>query len=82
MFAGLFDEDAARYDAKQASEGRRFGGNRPAAPRSSTRLCGLSNLGATCYLNSLLQTLHFTPEFRGKSTWGDVDMLPVACKTN
>ena len=66
MFAGLFDEDAARYDAKHSSEGRSFGGHRPAAPRSSTCLCGLSNLGATCYLNSLLQTLHFTPEFRGK----------------
>ena len=25
---------------------------------------GLSNQGATCYMNSLLQTLYFTPEFR------------------
>ena len=67
MFAGLFDEDAAQYDAKYSSEGGGAGIPRPAAPRSSiTRLSGLSNLGATCYLNSLLQTLHFTPEFRGK----------------
>ena len=37
----------------------------PPAPRNKTGLSGLSNLGATCYLNSLLQTLHFTTEFRG-----------------
>ena len=29
-----------------------------------TRYVGLSNQGATCYLNSLLQTLYMTPEFR------------------
>ena len=34
--------------------------------RGRTGLCGLRNQGATCYLNSLLQTLFFTPEFRGK----------------
>lgn len=41
-----------------------------AVPRPPNRrlLCGLSgieNQGATCYLNSLLQTLLYTPEFRG-----------------
>lgn len=38
----------------------------PPQARSSTNLCGLINQGGTCYLNSLIQTLFFTPEFRGK----------------
>jgi len=32
--------------------------------KSSTGKVGLSNQGATCYLNSLIQTLYMTPEFR------------------
>lgn len=32
--------------------------------RSDTGYTGLVNQGATCYLNSLLQTLYMTPEFR------------------
>jgi len=32
--------------------------------KSSTGFVGLSNQGATCYLNSLIQTLYMTPEFR------------------
>lgn len=39
--------------------------NTPPPPRPAHRLCGIFNQGATCYLNSLLQTLAFTPEFRG-----------------
>lgn len=33
--------------------------------RNSTNLCGIINQGATCYLNTLVQTLFFTKEFRG-----------------
>lgn len=36
-------------------------------PRGPTGFCGITNLGATCYLNALLQTLFLTPEFRSKS---------------
>lgn len=65
MLEGLFDEEA-EFDAKQTvREGKSSHLARPASSRNSTGLCGLSNLGATCYLNSLLQTLHYIPEFRG-----------------
>ena len=66
MLEGLFDEEATDLQSKPGTgEERSFRVPRPPAPRNSSGLCGLSNLGATCYLNSLLQTLHFTPEFRG-----------------
>lgn len=34
--------------------------------KSSTGFVGLKNQSAVCYLNSLLQALFFTPEFRYK----------------
>lgn len=36
----------------------------PIPPRGSTGMVGLSNQGATCYLNALIQTLYMTPELR------------------
>ena len=66
MLSGLFEEEAAQYESQQGLQGvSRPDLSRPPSPRNATGLCGLSNLGATCYMNALLQTLHFTPEFRG-----------------
>lgn len=38
--------------------------NFKAVPKSKTGHIGLHNQGATCYLNSLLQSLYMVPEFR------------------
>lgn len=66
MFSSLFgEEDDLSTTVKQ--HGAKLDLSKPQPPRSATGLCGLSNLGATCYLNALLQTLHYTPEFRGIS---------------
>lgn len=64
MFSSLFgDEDDLGSSVSEHST--KLDIQRPQPPRNSTGLSGLSNLGATCYLNALLQTLHYTPEFRG-----------------
>ena len=65
MFALLFEDDDASSGDK-ASQNRAAS---PPLPRGSSNLSGLDNLGATCYLNALLQTLHYTPEFRGKDKY-------------
>ena len=66
MLSGLFDDDVAQDESQRALQGvSRPDISRPPSSRNATGLCGLSNLGATCYMNALLQTLHFTPEFRG-----------------
>ncbi|XP_056392496.1 ubiquitin carboxyl-terminal hydrolase 40 isoform X2 [Hyla sarda] len=68
MFGDLFeeDEDFSFLSNSTTTNGRK---TKPKdseilEPRGETRLSGLRNQGSTCYLNSLLQTLLFTPEFR------------------
>ncbi|NXC47497.1 UBP40 hydrolase, partial [Penelope pileata] len=66
MFGDLFEEDFSfisnnHCGNRKKSKHRDY---QPPAPRDFTNLSGIKNQGGTCYLNSLLQTLLFTPEFR------------------
>ena len=70
MFGCLFEteESASEHESSAADATGVWKQQKldsPREPRGQTRICGLQNQGATCYLNSLLQTLFFTPEFRG-----------------
>ncbi|XP_063789322.1 ubiquitin carboxyl-terminal hydrolase 40 [Pseudophryne corroboree] len=68
MFGDLFEEeeDFSFLSSSTCTNGRKSKSNDSEIlePRGETRLSGLRNQGSTCYLNSLLQTLLYTPEFR------------------
>uniref|UniRef100_A0A8D1WV56 Ubiquitin carboxyl-terminal hydrolase 40 n=1 Tax=Sus scrofa TaxID=9823 RepID=A0A8D1WV56_PIG len=66
MFGDLFEEDYSSVSNNHYGKGKKLKTKtlEPSAPREFTNLSGIRNQGGTCYLNSLLQTLHFTPEFR------------------
>uniref|UniRef100_H3B0S8 Ubiquitin specific peptidase 40 n=1 Tax=Latimeria chalumnae TaxID=7897 RepID=H3B0S8_LATCH len=68
MFGDLFEEedDSPFVLNDKGLSGQRSGFKElvPPAPRGAAKLSGIANQGGTCYLNSLLQTLLFTPEFR------------------
>ncbi|XP_068803827.1 ubiquitin carboxyl-terminal hydrolase 40 isoform X5 [Struthio camelus] len=66
MFGDLFEEDFSFISNNQCGKGTKskHKDTEPPAPREFTNLSGIKNQGGTCYLNSLLQTLLFTPEFR------------------
>uniref|UniRef100_A0A8D2ICN0 ubiquitinyl hydrolase 1 n=1 Tax=Urocitellus parryii TaxID=9999 RepID=A0A8D2ICN0_UROPR len=66
MFGDLFEGDDSSVSNNQYGKEKKLKTNalEPPAPREFTNLSGIRNQGGTCYLNSLLQTLHFTPEFR------------------
>lgn len=66
MFGNLFDEDFCMLPNSEFKKPKlKLKDAEPPFPRESTNLSGIKNQGGTCYLNSLLQTLLFTPEFRG-----------------
>ncbi|XP_075036531.1 ubiquitin carboxyl-terminal hydrolase 40 isoform X2 [Mixophyes fleayi] len=68
MFGDLFEEeeDFSFLSNSTCTNGRKSQSKDSDVlePRGDSRLSGLRNQGSTCYLNSLLQTLLFTPEFR------------------
>ncbi|KAM6079301.1 ubiquitin carboxyl-terminal hydrolase 40 isoform 1-T1 [Theristicus caerulescens] len=66
MFGDLFEEDFSFISNNHCGKGKKSQprDSEPPAPRDFTNLSGIKNQGGTCYLNSLLQTLLFTPEFR------------------
>ncbi|NWT73114.1 UBP40 hydrolase, partial [Prunella himalayana] len=69
MFGDLFEEDFSFISNNHYGKGKKSKPreSEPPAPRDFTNLSGIKNQGGTCYLNSLLQTLLFTPEFRGEA---------------
>nr|XP_020662482.1 ubiquitin carboxyl-terminal hydrolase 40 isoform X2 [Pogona vitticeps] len=65
MFGNLFDEDFFMLPDSPCKQPKsKLKDAEPPFPRESTHLSGIKNQGGTCYLNSLLQTLLLTPEFR------------------
>ncbi|XP_010576210.1 PREDICTED: ubiquitin carboxyl-terminal hydrolase 40 isoform X4 [Haliaeetus leucocephalus] len=66
MFGDLFEEDFSFISNNHFGKGKKSKPRdlEPPPPRDFTNLSGIKNQGGTCYLNSLLQTLLFTPEFR------------------
>ncbi|NXM18698.1 UBP40 hydrolase, partial [Ploceus nigricollis] len=66
MFGDLFEEDFSFISNNHYGKGKKSKPreSEPPAARDFTNLSGIKNQGGTCYLNSLLQTLLFTPEFR------------------
>ncbi|MCJ8750146.1 hypothetical protein PDJAM_G00259220 [Pangasius djambal] len=66
MFGDLFEEEeesTTNTTTNSITQGKGKGCE-PPPPRGKLKLCGIRNQGSTCYLNSLLQTLLHTPEFR------------------
>ncbi|KFP26876.1 Ubiquitin carboxyl-terminal hydrolase 40 [Colius striatus] len=63
MFGDLFEDNFSFISNNHCGKGKKSNPE-PPAPRDFTNLSGIKNQGGTCYLNSLLQTLLFTPEFR------------------
>ena len=61
---GPAGEDRARAGPGQEKNEGSVPATTAEAATAAPRFVGLSNQGATCYMNSLLQTLYMTPEVR------------------
>lgn len=70
MLIDLFGDDQDdQVEVISTSNTKSFGDSRktirkPIDSRSEYGFMGLENQGATCYLNSLLQSMYMTPELR------------------
>nr|XP_046179575.1 ubiquitin carboxyl-terminal hydrolase 40-like [Oncorhynchus gorbuscha] len=64
MFGSLFEEEEEGFSLAPSGGRVVKREGEPPPPRGRVNLSGIKNQGGTCYLNSLLQTLFFTPEFR------------------
>ena len=62
MLESLFTETEGQNSFKKNPFNSR---KTPLEKRKNTNLSGIVNQGATCYLNTLIQTLFLTKEFRG-----------------
>ena len=65
LLGDLFEEGEDLTGADSAGLNASEKAKLPLPPRLPSGLCGIYNQGATCYLNSLIQTLVMTPELRG-----------------
>ena len=52
------------YKVAAPGQGHSSSASAPAYGGKRGRFVGLRNQGATCYLNSLLQAMYMTPDFR------------------
>lgn len=65
MLTDLFNENEDEGTSLTSTfAGGRISLKRPPEPRAECGFIGLENQGATCYLNSLLQSMYMTPELR------------------
>jgi uncharacterized UBP type Zn finger protein len=66
MLSDLFDDPASiNNNSNNGFYKNKSSIAKPVSKRNENNLCGIINQGATCYLNTLLQTLFLTRTFRG-----------------
>ena len=72
MFGNLFDDDGCDGATSFVQSGDHT--PLPPSPRNRSGLAGIYNQGSTCFLNSALQVLALTPEFRSELLIGIISL--------